>query len=157
MDIRIPTRLTNFRLYDLAKSVIERYELDSVNINEYPIICFNKLAESSGIKIDEEFNEGLSKVFVLKGSIDSCRELMKLLNIDFIRAYVDGDDLVLHLDLGEIDNSDFVQYLRDCFNYLLFYQELIVKVDTLVKSLVVKGLPRLSVMGIDVAFIGLDE
>lgn len=138
MDIKIPSKISQFDLYRLSKNVIENYNLDTVNLYKFPIDVFNKIAEVSDIEVNQEYNEKITNVFVNKGSVRSVKELLRVLNIDSyvsIEILPDNGGYLLNVNIEEIKDIRFTQYLEDCVNYLIFYTDILITIEKLIQDL----------------------
>lgn len=153
MDIVIPTSLTEYELYSTAKRVIEEYQLDETNLYEFPIRVFNKLAYSLGLDVNQEFKEGLDRVFTQKGSYKSVISLLNLIGVD---ALVDVNQTPLQIrinvDMSLVRNINFLQYLSDCISYLIFFDELMIAIETLIFQVPLGKPGDLNVLSINLQF-----
>jgi hypothetical protein len=149
MVIKIPSGISNLDLYKLANKVITEYELDKVNLKEYPILIFNKLGESAGLQIDSKFNEDINRVFVHKGSLISVTELIKVLGYE---ATVTFDNFNINIIIHEVDQLWFLNYLLDAISYLIFFMDLDILIEKLVLDIYLDGSDILKAFGFDILF-----
>lgn len=152
MVIKFPTNLSQFELYSLADRVIKEYEIDSVNLNEFPIYVFNRIHYILGLNVDENFNQNINRVFTQKGSGKAVEEYLKLLGIDSTVTSDSEFNLVINIDIVELTNTDIIKYLFDAISFLIFYDELKIKVETLIQSVEFISRYQLTAIGIDVKF-----
>lgn len=156
MDIKFPTNLTQFELYSLASKVISDYELDSTNLSEYPIRVFNKVNETLGLTIDGNYLEELERIFTEKGSFEAVKRYFDYLGMP---ATIDQDselNMVMHINIDQLTNLDFLKYVPDAVSYLIFFNELKVTVEKLISTVELQGAFSTACLGLDVMFSDLE-
>jgi len=152
MDIKIPTSLTQFELYSMAKRVISDYSLEYTNLNEYPIRVFNKVNEVLGIPVDAGLTEELERVFVEKGSFNAVKKYLKYLDMDSEITLDEGLNMVIHLGINQVTNLDFIKYLPDAISYLIFFNDLRLTIDKLISFVELPGSFDVTGVGLNIVF-----
>lgn len=157
MDIIIPKGLSEYKLYSTAKKAIEKYELDEVNLNEFPIRVFNKMAYSLKYKVDPDLIEKLNMVFIQKGSYMSVIKLLEIFNIKSEVSLVESSEinfiLKININLDILENIDFLTYLSDCISYLIFFNELVIMIKELLISVKLEATTEMDIIPVNIQFI----